>query len=172
LPDGKKGSAMRKHFLYPGTLFVSSGLINISTILGSCVAVCLWDQVSKIGGINHYVLPYWNGEGLPTPRYGNVAITRLCEQMQRQGSYRRNLVAKVFGGAQISKEAGGLFLVGDRNVQVAWEVLEELSIPVVGHDVGGIKGRKVVFEISSGKVHIAMPSGRVDPPTTTLGTRS
>lgn len=151
---------MQKHFLYPGNLFVSVGLTRISTILGSCVAVCLWDRVRAIGGINHYILPFWNGEGLPTPRYGNLAIYRLCEQMQRHGCEKRDLVAKVFGGAQISAEHGGLYLVGDRNVQVAWEMLEELAIPVVGHDVGGVRGRKVVFDTGSGTVYVARSRNR------------
>ena len=90
--------SMNKHFLYPGTMLVSRGLTRISTILGSCVAVCLWDPVRTIGGINHYILPYWNGEGLPTPRYGNVAITRLCEQMQCHGSGQGDLVARSLEG--------------------------------------------------------------------------
>jgi chemotaxis protein CheD len=154
---------MLKHFLYPGTMMVSGGLTRISTILGSCVAVCLWDPVRTIGGINHYLLPYWNGEGLPTPRYGNVAISRLCEQMQRHGSDRGDLVAKVFGGAHINAGAGGLFLVGDRNVQVARDLLAELAIPVVGQDVGGIRGRKVVFDTGTGTVYIARSRDRDEP---------
>jgi chemotaxis protein CheD len=154
---------MLKHFLYPGTMMVSGGLTRISTILGSCVAVCLWDPVRTIGGINHYLLPYWNGEGLPTPRYGNVAIPRLCEQMQRRGSDRGDLVAKVFGGANINAGAGGLFLVGDRNVQVARDLLTELAIPVVGLDVGGVKGRKVVFDTGTGTVYIARSRDRDEP---------
>jgi len=146
---------MRKHFLYPGTLFVSRGVTRISTILGSCVAVCLWDHSLQIGGINHYMLPYWNGEGLPTPRYGNIAINRLYEQMRRNGSVKADLVAKIFGGAQINAGTAELYLVGDRNIQVAHEILSELGIPIVGFEVGGDKGRKVVFDTSDGKVYIA-----------------
>ena len=160
---------MDKHFLYPGTMMVSRGLTRISTILGSCVAVCLWDPVRIIGGINHYLLPYWNGEGLPTPRYGNVAISRLCEQMQRHGSDMNDLVAKVFGGARINVVTGGLFPVGDRNVQVAREMLEELEIPVIGLDVGGIHGRKVIFDTGSGTVYISRSPDRFEPMPTVKG---
>jgi chemotaxis protein CheD len=145
---------MRTHFLYPGTLFVSRGLTRITTILGSCVSVCLWDRVKVIGGINHYLLPHWNGEGLPTPRYGNVAISRLCAQMQRHGAERRNLVAKVFGGARLNAGHDSLFLVGELNIQIAWDALEELAIPVVGYDVGGERGRKLVFDTGSGTVTV------------------
>lgn len=145
---------MLRQFLHPGTLFVSKGLTTVSTILGSCVAVCLWDGVRRIGGINHYLLPFWNGDGLATPRYGNVAINRLLERMEMQGAHRPEIVAKVFGGAKINREAGGLFLVGERNIQVAWELLRELEIPVAGYDVGGVRGRKVVFDTSTGIVQV------------------
>jgi chemotaxis protein CheD len=57
------------HFLYPAALFASSQPYVINTILGSCVAVCLWDPVYKVGGMAHYMLPLWNGEGLASPKW-------------------------------------------------------------------------------------------------------
>jgi chemotaxis protein CheD len=154
---------MHHHFLYPGTLFVSKGPARITTILGSCVSVCLWDRVKTIGGINHYINPLWNGDGLPTPRYGNVAITRLYEQMQRHGSDRGDIVAKVFGGARMYAGESNLFMVGSLNIQVAWDILDELTIPVAGYDVGGQRGRKLVFDSSTGLVTIYKSRDRIEP---------
>ncbi|MBF0165687.1 MAG: chemotaxis protein CheD, partial [Magnetococcales bacterium] len=63
----------------PGALFAQNGAYVITTVLGSCIAVCLWDRMRKEGGMNHYKLPLWNGDGLPSPKYGNIAIAKLIE---------------------------------------------------------------------------------------------
>ena len=59
-----------KLFLQPCTIFVHREEHWVSTILGSCISLCLWDPKLGAGGINHYMLPLWNGEGLPTPNTG------------------------------------------------------------------------------------------------------
>ena len=73
--------AVKNHFLIEGTILVSVQECNVTTILGSCVAVCLWDPFLKVGGMNHYLLSLWNGKGLPTPRYGNIAIPKLIKKL-------------------------------------------------------------------------------------------
>ena len=70
------GEEMQKHYLYPSALFAERTPFLVDTILGSCVAVCLYDEHKKIGGINHYMLPLWNGDGLATPKFGNIAIEK------------------------------------------------------------------------------------------------
>lgn len=70
----------------------------VHTLLGSCVSVCLWDQKRACRGMNHYMLPLWNGEGLATPRYGNIAIENLLEKDVSFGLQQKDLVAKVFEG--------------------------------------------------------------------------
>jgi chemotaxis protein CheD len=90
------------HFLYPSALFASRERHKVSTILGSCVAVCLYDPIAQIGGINHFMLPFWNGQGLASPKYGNIAIERLVEKMISLGCKKNNLKAKVFGGGETS----------------------------------------------------------------------
>ena len=87
-----------KHYLYPSALFAEKAPFMVDTVLGSCVAVCLFDQQLKIGGINHFMLPLWNGNGLASPKFGNIATEKLIEKMQRNGSSLKNIVAKVFGG--------------------------------------------------------------------------
>lgn len=141
-----------KHFLFPGTIFADPRSYLISTILGSCVAVCLWDSVMRMGGINHYMLPLWNGEGLATPKYGNIAMERLLAKMLAMGCRPEYLTAKVFGGANLMGTGNEVFLIGDRNVLLAYQMLEEYGIPVVASDVGGRTGRKIVLQTETGVV--------------------
>lgn len=145
-------SSERTHYLYPGGLFADPRPHRVTTVLGSCVAVCLWDPVCRVGGINHYLLPLWNGEGLPTPRYGNVAIDLLVERLLALGCGRGRLTAKLFGGAAMWENPHGLLSVGERNIDLARRTLERHRIPVVGADVGGEAGRKIIFCSGSGEV--------------------
>ncbi len=154
---------LKNHYLYPGALFVHPEPHLVTTVLGSCVAVCLWDPRQLIGGLNHYLLPLWNGEGLPTPRYGSVAIPRLVERLTEFGARRERLQAKIFGGASMWKSNEGLLAVGERNVSLARHLLEELRIPILGSDVGGMQGRKIVFNGLTGEVLLRRNRSQVQP---------
>ena len=140
------------HHLYPATLFASKNPHEVSTLLGSCVAVCLWDKHRKIGGINHYMLPLWNGEGLATPKYGNVATQKLIEKMLSLGSEPQHLVAKVFGGAQQLEKGKSIFNIGERNVTLALDMLKEANIPIISINSQGDRGRKLKFSTHTGEV--------------------
>jgi len=146
----------KQHFLYPAALFASEEHYVINTILGSCVAVCLYDINLKIGGINHYMLPFWNGQGLASPKYGNIAISRLYEKMLSMGSRKINMRAKVFGGGNIIESGLELFQIGERNIAIAMETLNEMQIPVVSSSVGGKLGRKIQFDNLTGEVRQKM----------------
>jgi chemotaxis protein CheD len=140
------------HFLYPAAMFASKTPTLVNTILGSCIAVCFWDPSLKIGGINHFMLPFWNGQGLASPKYGNIAIDRLMEKMISMGSNPKAMRAKVFGGGEVIETNIKQFHIGDRNIQVAFEMLEELKIPVISQSVGGKLGRKIQFNTETGEV--------------------
>jgi chemotaxis protein CheD len=142
----------KSHYLYPGALFVHPEPHLVTTVLGSCVAVCLWEPQLACGGINHFLLPLWNGEGLPTPRYGNVAIPLLVEQLTALGARRERLQAKLFGGASMWQGSEGLLAVGERNIALARTQLGELHVPILAADVGGTMGRKLVFNSGTGEV--------------------
>ena len=144
--------ALDSIFLYPAALEVSKNAAVIHTILGSCVAVCLYDARSQQGGINHFMLPFWNGVGLATPKYGNIAIEKLLEDMRKIGSRKENLVAKVFGGGEVLQVSNHAFNIGKKNVNIAFEMLAELRIPVVAQSVGGKLGRKIIFNTHTGEV--------------------
>lgn len=140
------------HFLYPAALFASKKPFQINTILGSCVAVCLWDIILKTGGMCHYMLPYWNGEGLASPKYGNIAIEKLLEKMYSFGSEKANIIAKVFGGGEVIDTEIQFFHIGERNIKLAREILEEKKVPIVSSSVGGKNGRKIIFYTETGEV--------------------
>jgi len=140
------------HYLYPGGIFADPRPHRVTTVLGSCVSVCLWDRVRGVGGINHYLLPLWNGDGLPTPRYGNIAIAALIDRMLALKCSRENLRAKLFGGAAMWENPNGLLAVGERNIELARRQLAEAGIPVIASDLGGDAGRKIIFDTASGAV--------------------
>jgi len=138
-----------RHFLYPGQLFVTRDPITISTILGSCAAICLWDRHKKAGGMNHYLLPEGQGEGPNRFRYGNVANPELLKQVLALGCETRYLQAKIFGGS-CAFGNDPLQSLGTRNVQLAETFLRSRGIPVVEKEVSGKHGRRLVFQISDG----------------------
>jgi chemotaxis protein CheD len=138
-----------KHFLYPGQLFVSREPAVITTILGSCAALCLWDSRLKIGGMNHYLLPEGSDAGPNRLRYGSVANPALLKDLLALGCEIKNLQAKVFGGSS-AFAANPLQSVGTRNSQLAEEFLRGAGIRMVGKDVSGKHGRKLIFQTHDG----------------------
>lgn len=141
-------------YLKQGELAIVSGDTKVFTILGSCVAVVLWDEVSRIGGVNHYLLPNWPHKGSPDVRYGDVAITELHDKTILSGAVKRRLVAKVYGGASMLKLENPNFNIGYRNIEIAKEKLKELNIQVVEEITGGNLGRKILFDPQTGFVKL------------------
>jgi chemotaxis protein CheD len=143
-------------YLQPGQLYASAQPSAVTTILGSCVAICLWDPVAAIGGMNHYLLPFFAGAGKGSPRFGNVAMSQLVDRLLAAGAARGRLQAKVFGGACVLEafqaRKGHL---GEKNAGVAFRLLEGLAIPVVSRDVGGRTGRKLIFHTDLGNAWVA-----------------
>jgi chemotaxis protein CheD len=140
-------------YLQPGQLHVADSPTAITTILASCVAVCLWDARRRAGGMNHFLLPKALGlDGAPA-RFGASAIQLLIDQMVARGSRMRDLQAKLFGGATVLAAVPGnrdRIPLGDSNVRCAFELLDDARIPVVASDVGGIRGRKIIFHTADG----------------------
>lgn len=138
-----------KHFLYPGQIFVSREPAIITTILGSCAALCLWDRRKRIGGMNHYLLPEGKNSGPNRLRYGNVANPALLNEFLALGCEIRDLQAKVFGGSS-AFAANPLQSVGTRNAELAEEFLHSAGIRLVAKDVSGRHGRKLIFQTQDG----------------------
>ncbi|MEQ9403817.1 MAG: chemotaxis protein CheD [Cyclobacteriaceae bacterium] len=138
-----------KHYLYPSSIFVSADPFVVTTVLGSCISVCLFDTKNMIGGINHFMLPLWNGEGLASAKYGNVAMERLIEEMKRKGAKRENIKAKMFGGANLVNLTMN---VGERNAELAKKILGTERIELIAESIGGARGRKILFDTNTGVV--------------------
>src|SRR5580704_8488963 len=142
-------SNQTRHFLYPGQVFATRDPITISTILGSCAAVCLWDRQKRAGGMNHYLLPEGVDEGPNRLRYGNVANQELLNQVLALGCEIRNMQAKIFGGSS-AFGSNPSQSVGSRNVELAENFLRAAGIRVVEKEVSGKRGRRLAFQISDG----------------------
>lgn len=144
--------------IYPGEYYVARDDELISTVLGSCVTVALYDQKKKIGGINHFMLAKDNKKPDEAPcgglrgRFGDCALKLLLDGMLKEGCDKQNLCAKVFGGGNVLKFNKDMEKVGDLNVRCAFEFLAQQNIPVVASDVGGIDSRKIYFESATAKV--------------------
>src|SRR5512139_2199925 len=152
----------KTHYLMAGNLFVPEEAHLVTTVLGSCVSVCLWDSILRFGGINHYMLPFWNGEGLASPKYGNIAIAKLLERMLELGSERRSLRAKVFGGGVVLNVTNPFMNIGERNVQLAEDMLRSENIPIISADTGGKVGRKLIFNTETGTVLLKKLAKQID----------
>ena len=143
------------HFQYdavkvlPGEYFVSNEDIVVMTVLGSCIAACLWDGRARIGGMNHFMLPDGDtGDG--SGRYGSFAMELLINEMLKLGARRETMQAKIFGGGQVM--AGFTSMnVGERNTQFVQDYLATERIPIVSQDVLDIHPRKVCFFPVTGK---------------------
>jgi len=140
---------LNKHYLYPSALFAEKESYLVDTILGSCVAVCLFDTKLMIGGINHYMLPLWNGDGLASPKFGNIAIEKLIEKMLKNGANKVNIVSKVFGGAN---QMYSSMNIGERNIDIAKEILAAHNIKILAENTGGLIGRKLKYNTGTGQV--------------------
>lgn len=142
------------YFLHPGHLFASKRPCRVTTILGSCVAVCLYDAERRVGGINHFILPV-SAETLTFDylRFGNQAIPALIRAVVKQGGKHGSLAAKMFGGAALMKSASGRSIGAD-NVDAALDALGRHGIPLVAEDVGGATGRKLVFDTGDGSAFV------------------
>jgi chemotaxis protein CheD len=131
------------YFLEPGYIYLAEKPTAISTVLGSSVAICLYDEKRKVGGLNHYRFPFTLDRDNSTACYGNVSTVTLIRMLLEDGSRVKHLKAQLFGGAHNSRISSRD--IGSENVRVAKKILDSKKVPVISEDVGGQVGRKVVF---------------------------
>jgi chemotaxis protein CheD len=142
-------------YLHPGQIYASAEPSVVRTILGSCVAVCLFDAVACVGGMNHFLLPTRHAANGSDLRYGNLATDRLIDLVIARGAEVTRLEAKLFGGAtMVPTFGGGARLLSRQNVAVAREVLASHGIPVVAESVDGRRGRNLFFETHTGAAFV------------------
>jgi chemotaxis protein CheD len=142
----------KKQFLMEGQLMITTVPVEIITILGSCVSVCLYDKRQQIAGINHYLMPGSLEDEAGNAHKGHGAIRMLVKSMLNRKCEIGDLQAKVFGGSNSINKEDTKFDIGRRNIEVALELLKESNIPVVASHTGGVYGRKIIFNTGTGKV--------------------
>lgn len=146
---------IHEHILL-GDVHATRTPVRLTTILGSCVAICLYDTHNKIGGMNHFVLPGAPQEHEVDPlRWADASIEELFRKVMALGASREHLKAKVFGGAQLADRPGlAQFKIGEGNVKQALDELARRKVEVTNSCVGGSIGRKIVFEPHTGNVWV------------------
>ncbi len=152
LGPGKEDARRPSVYLHAGQVFASAEPASVVTVLGSCVSVCLFDRDVGVGGINHYLLPLETSRER-SARFGNVAIRELLDQVLARGARRVHLQAKVFGGASVVRALVGRSL-GSDNAELALRLLKEAGVPILEQDLGGQKGRKLVFHTDDGSAWV------------------
>jgi chemotaxis protein CheD len=135
--------------LLPAEWRVTSDEVALATVLGSCVAACIYDASARVGGVNHFMLPdAAPGDG--SARYGAHAMELLINGLLKHGAVRQRLQAKVFGGGNVLP---GMTLdpIGTRNGNFVLNYLTAERIPIVAQDLFGVQPRKVCFFVRSGR---------------------
>lgn len=138
-----------QQFLLPGDMVTSDRPAVWSTILGSCVSVCIRHRDCAVAGMNHYMLATSNGQS-EIGRYGDTSIRRMWQELSVWDADPANYVARIYGGAQMFETE--TFEIGERNIATAYSVLQELGISIVEEKVGGRAGVHLRYETAPGKV--------------------
>jgi chemotaxis protein CheD len=133
--------------------------VFVTYALGSCVGICLYDQLLKIGGLSHIMLPessMFNKADINRMKFADTAIVRLIKEMEKLGANSGKIIAKLAGGAQMFAftQSSDMMRIGLRNVLSSKEKLRELHIPVISEDTGGSYGRTIELNSTSGKLLI------------------
>ncbi len=141
--------------ILPGEYYFTGKEMLIVTVLGSCVAACIRDRVSGVGGMNHFMLPD-SGNDADSPlsasmRYGAYAMEVLINELLKAGARRENLEAKVFGGGNVLRGFTTIN-VGERNAQFVRDYLRAENVRITAEDLNDVHPRKVYFFPRTGKV--------------------
>jgi chemotaxis protein CheD len=151
------GDGLPTFFLKPGEMVLSAQPMLITTLLGSCVAVTMFSPRLKLGAICHALLPRCNREesccNHESGKYVECAIERMLEELHARGVPNSEIDAKLFGGSDMFDTVEGRRLsVGRQNLEMAQATLEHAGIRVLTQDLGGPRGRKIIFHTHTGEV--------------------
>jgi chemotaxis protein CheD len=146
-----ENSNLERYYLHPGYIYASSKQTVVTTVLGSCVSLCLWDSRNKFGGMNHFIYPK-NRNNESNGRYGNISCQYLLKLMQDLGSQKRDIVAHLVGGANSPIIKSN---IGKQNIDVVEKIVSKYALNVEIRDLGGRAGRKVVFNTATGELSVS-----------------
>ena len=150
--DSSRALTPTHYFLEPGFMVMPDSPTVISAVLGSGVSVCLYDCKRKVGGMNSFQFPMIREKGKTTTRFGNVAVWTLIRMMVEDGSKIQNLEAQIVGGAhnpELSHQN-----MGQENIRIARRILAREKIAVTSEDIGGSKGRKIVYSTHTNEIAV------------------
>lgn len=153
-------AADREVTLYIGDVHASREPVLIKTLLGSCISVCLYDPVARVGGMNHFMLPRGGDdrhEG--AARFGVDAMDRLIGAAMKAGGDRRRFVAKAFGGACVLRLRDTGIGVHQKNIEFVRAFLQDEGFPLVSADVGGNDALVVHFYTETGRAFVKRLTG-------------
>ncbi len=140
----------------------SADAVLVCLGLGSCVALCAYDPVGRVGGMAHMVLPA-SSEGRaqgPDARFVDLGVPLLIDRMRRAGALRSRLVLKIAGGAHILAAAtNGTLNIGRRNAEATREILTALGLQLHAEDTGGGHGRTVRLHVGTGEITVSTAGG-------------
>jgi len=128
----------------------------LRTILGSCVGICIYDRIKKIGGLAHVLLPLDTANGANPEKYADTAIPLLVQMLLKEGAKKEFLSAKIAGGASMFKFESNVTLgqIGDRDIEESKKMLAKLQIPLLEEDTGGNAGRVIDFFLMDGHLKV------------------
>lgn len=132
-----------EYFLMPGYIYLNREPSLLSTVVGSNVAVAIWDQKKIYGGMANFLYPQASSASAATPQYGDVAVAYLIKMFMKEGADRKNLRAQIFGGAE--KESLEIKRNARENVRIARKILRTFRVEIISEDMGGHMGRKIVY---------------------------
>lgn len=139
-------------YVVQGSYYVSAHPeATLSTVLGSCISVCLFDPIGAIGGMNHFLLPAGRGTESGHIRFGVNAMEKLINELLKSGASKSRLQAKLFGGARMSSNLSD---IGRQNAAFAHTFLANEGIPSLSESIGGTLARRVVFRPTTGQVKL------------------
>ncbi|HMU63428.1 MAG: chemoreceptor glutamine deamidase CheD [Nitrosomonas sp.] len=143
--------------LLPGEFYVSDDDLVVETVLGSCVAACVYDPSQGIGGMNHFLLPappiQDREKDRSSARYGEYAMDILIKEVIRMGAIRSNLEVKLFGGGNVQRNMTEMN-IGQKNANFALDYVKRREIHLAGYDLVDIYPRKIIFYPKDGLVMV------------------
>ncbi|KMW60671.1 Chemotaxis protein CheD [Candidatus Rhodobacter oscarellae] len=119
----------------------------LATVLGSCVAACLYDPENKVGGMNHFLLPGSDPNAGSNVKYGAHSMEMLINTLIRKGAMRNRIEAQLFGGGNVVK---GISRIGESNASFARKFVMDEGLKLTKTDLGGKTGRRVRFNCTTG----------------------
>lgn len=145
--------------ILPGEYYVTRYDEILTTVVGSCVSACIRDNVRRIGGMNHFMLPthisslekWENTYASTASRYGSVAMEQMINEILKYGGKRQNLEVKLFGGGRI---VGNMINIGQRNIEFVKDYVKLENLVLLAEDLGDIYPRKILYYPNNGRVRV------------------